>query len=851
MPGPKGDVNGWMARNGFDGGTGGFQQGVAMPATQEDLNAELRAFREALTEELRIFCGRLRIDLNNDIYVIIENCKLQHTQLSSTFFSQRHDSKDQPSSTNGSQRYVSKDLFGSTNGSQRHMSKDQFGSTNGSQRHMSKDRFGSTNGSQRHMSKDLFGSTNGSQRHMSKDLFGSTNGSQRHMSKDRFGSRNSSQCHMSKDSDVVSDAHRNTSPEFRALWQSAHPQSTADLHSLRRTSTAPVATEYLLAPSRARQATGFSDMPSEDDGRKASKMPPTDFASWPVHQPSMPDPTSWSKSHDSRSKSHDIIEEDYSEAEDCIVFFDEGIRKHVPAAGKPFSKNSGEAWAEDTRIDKTELVIEATSNSKTSEVTKTETVEDKDPVRKLRSRKMSFKAPIVLDMISAEENPGWLANLVNSDYFDYIVATILCLNALFIGIQVEFMAHHTSPEPPVVFRVLDWLFTLAFLVELLMRLGAFRTRFFTMQGWQWHWFDLFIVTFGLADEITTNLFSGSELEGVIEKLGVLRLLRLGRVIRLVRMVRLIPALKSMVYLISASMTSFFWTGVLLLILMYVVAIYFTELATDLKHENSYRYTSLEHWSSLGASVLSLFQAITGGDDWNNFVSGLPNETYKVNVIILALYVAFATLVMLNLVTGVFVEGAQRIAREERDQELIKYVRRLYKVCETNKDGEVSWDEFEGSLSTKAMQDFLKAFEMDSNKARDIFLVLDTDKSGAVGLEEFVAAATSLNTPVKNADTEILRYAMNESFETLTARVASLEATIRGSQDEKHSTPELGSSSREQTPSFLAPVHNRIGSIARMRNHVDQKKVYHGKVFTHAAPPAPHADAMTSLDEEEV
>jgi len=807
MPGPKGFVNGWMDRNGFDGGTGGWQQGVAVPVV------EMKAFREAFIEELRVLCGRLRIDLNNDIYVIIENCKLQQTQLNSTLFSQRHESKDQ---------------FSSTNGSQRHMSKDQFGSTNGSQRHISKDQFGSTNGSQHLMSKDHFGSTNGSQRHMSKD------------------------------SDIGVDPHRNTSPEFRALWQSARPESTEGLDRLRRTSTAPVATENLLAPSRARQATEVSDIPAEEEGRKASKMPPTDFANWQVHQPNMRDPTSWSKSHDSRSKSYDIIEEDYSEAEDGIVFFDEGIRKHVPAAAaaaaKPLGKNSSEAWAEDTRIDKTELVLEAKSNSKTSEVTKRETSEISEDKAldgqigdvSFRSRTKSFKAPIVLDMASAEENTGRLANLVASDYFDYIVAVVLCLNALYIGIQVEFMAHHASPEPPVAFQVLDWVFILVFLVELLLRLGAFRTRFFTMQGWQWHWFDLFIVTFGLADTITTNLFAGSEAEGVIGSLGVLRLLRLGRVIRLVRMVRLIPALKSMVYLISASMTSFFWTGVLLLILMYVVAIYFTELAIDLKHSNS--KANLEHWSSIGASVMSLFQAITGGDDWNNFVSGLPAEAYRVNAIIMALYVAFATLVMLNLVTGVFVEGAQRIAREERDQELIKYVRRLYKVCETGIDGEVSCKAFEGSLSTKAMQEFLKAFDMDSNKARDIFLVIDTDKSGTVSLEEFVAAATSLNTSVKQADTEILRYAMNEYFSLLTTKIASLEAIIKGSQDDKHPTLKLASTSREQTPLFVAPVHNRIGSIARRQNHMDLKKVCPGKVVTNAAP---HVDAVTSLKEEEV
>ncbi|CAJ1390782.1 unnamed protein product, partial [Effrenium voratum] len=52
------------------------------------------------------------------------------------------------------------------------------------------------------------------------------------------------------------------------------------------------------------------------------------------------------------------------------------------------------------------------------------------------------------------------------------------------------------------------------------------------------------------------------------------------------------------------------------------------------------------------------------------------EPYELLALVFSMYIAFATLVMLNLVTGVFVEGAQRIAREEKEQELIKSVQKL-------------------------------------------------------------------------------------------------------------------------------------------------------------------------------
>lgn len=422
---------------------------------------------------------------------------------------------------------------------------------------------------------------------------------------------------------------------------------------------------------------------------------------------------------------------------------------------------------------------------------------------------------MLTQMEELEEEVSCLARLVTSDYFDYSMATLLCLNALFIGVQVEVMSQQTSPHPLVGFQVIDVLFTLAFLVELILRLIAFGFRFFTMSGWQWHWFDLFVVMFSVADELTKYVFAGSDLDEVVEKLGVLRLLRLGRVIRLVRMVRLIPSLKSLVYLISASMNSFFWTSVLLLILMYVVSVYFTELATDLKHGG---VTNLDDWSSIGSSVMTLFQAISGGADWRDLVENFPEQTYTLNVTILAMYVAFATLVMLNLVTGVFVEGAQRIAKEERQRDLIKVVRSLHAIAETSGDGEVSWSEFEGCLESKAMQDFLKAFDMDAHKAKAIFEVVDTDKSGTISLEEFVSAATTMHGPVKLADTEIIRLMIKDSFAEVFSKFESIEAALNDDQCRKKrqspSTQSMPMYERERSDEGSKTVTHSIAVMAK-------------------------------------
>ncbi|CAJ1423380.1 unnamed protein product [Effrenium voratum] len=395
--------------------------------------------------------------------------------------------------------------------------------------------------------------------------------------------------------------------------------------------------------------------------------------------------------------------------------------------------------------------------------------------------------------------------MVTHDYFDYVMGFILTLNAVLIGFQVDLAGKESSD--PFWSRMLDVVFCSIFVMELLLRVSAHGKKFLSMEGYQWNFFDLFIVGFSVADELTKLVLSDSEVQQVFDSFGMLRLLRLGRIVRLVRMVRLIPALKSMVYLILASLKSFLWTVVLLIILMYCVAVYFTELAWDLQHRHPQKDLSSikQTWGSIGNSILSLFQAITGGDDWHNFImifDEFSGGTANVNTLVFALFIAFATLVMMNLVTGVFVDGAQRIAREEKNQDLLKHVRRLLapelrgavagrttvRTTSAGLGGEegdgsdlLTWAEFCRKLDTEEMRAYLTAFEMDSGQAKDIFYILDQDRVGKVTMHEFFSACVNLHGTPRLADTAILRHLVQRTFADLVEHLARLESILDGGE----------------------------------------------------------------------
>merc|ERR1711937_269472 len=104
----------------------------------------------------------------------------------------------------------------------------------------------------------------------------------------------------------------------------------------------------------------------------------------------------------------------------------------------------------------------------------------------------------------------------------------------------------------------------------------------------------------------------------------LRTLRLVRILRVVRVLHLISELRTIISSITGSFKSLGWTVVLLTLIIYIVGVYFTQSIADhvlemVEAEQTLdeRETNLQYFfGSLGRSLLSLWQAMSGGADWD-------------------------------------------------------------------------------------------------------------------------------------------------------------------------------------------------------------------------------------------
>jgi len=399
--------------------------------------------------------------------------------------------------------------------------------------------------------------------------------------------------------------------------------------------------------------------------------------------------------------------------------------------------------------------------------------------------------------------------LVRHQYFDYAVCAVIALNAASIGVQTDYVAQHHTDNLPSSHRAVDITFCVLFTAELLLRLYVHGLRFFYQHGWQWNYFDAALVLQQLVEEVLTLTQQSSDIIN-LSFARVLRILRLVRVMRLVRILRLIRELRMLVTSISSSLKSLGWTILLLILLIYTVSLYLTQMVTEriMTHNPDIYNEHIDNlnlfYGSVLRTMLSLFESVSGGVDWDVLVRPLSEEISPLVAVVLTLYIAFTTLAMLNVVTGVFVESVLLSAKMDKDHMLVSNARELFKAVHGDA---MSLEFFESKVDTKEMQEFFRGIDVDPSEARGIFRLLDIDNDGEVDAEEFLSGCIRLRGPAKALETATLIHEVRKLHD----RCADVTPWSAGHHEESvhtlstqpHNEPLVVSSSPSYCSKFLA------------------------------------------------
>lgn len=347
--------------------------------------------------------------------------------------------------------------------------------------------------------------------------------------------------------------------------------------------------------------------------------------------------------------------------------------------------------------------------------------------------------------------------VVASPIFDFFTGWLIALNAIMIGIQTDTMAKSGSDKMPHALWVGELVFCIFFSLELALRLIAFGYRLFIMPGWTWAVFDCVVVGMQIVemfiDAVTTSDDGGRNM-GFMR---LMRILRLVRVLRVVRIIRFLSELRTIVISILGSMRSLGWTLVLLLLGIYIVGIYFTQLVSDhlLSQEgetlNESEQAMKTYYRNLTRTMLSLFQAMSGGLDWDVVCQPLIDNISWLQGIIFSLYISATVLALMNVVTGVFVEEALKSAKKEDTEYMSSYLMQMFQEADKEGTGMLGTEKFMKMCTEAEFINYIRSIEVDPDEAMALFHLLDLDGSNSIEYEEFVRGCLRLRGSAKAID----------------------------------------------------------------------------------------------------
>lgn len=263
-----------------------------------------------------------------------------------------------------------------------------------------------------------------------------------------------------------------------------------------------------------------------------------------------------------------------------------------------------------------------------------------------------------------------------------------------------------------------------------------------------------------------------------------------RIFRILKVMRFFSDLRTMLFGILNSMKSLMWCMVILLMLMFMFGMAFMQLSLthlqdqqqkgipiDIEDDNSLP----NNFGGMWRTIYTLYKSILGGMDWGD-AAGPLMEIHPAPLpqglvgILYCTYIGFASLCVLNIVTGVFVDNANRIIQNDMEHMIMEEMETETKwkadvgnvflkaagvqdTGQSTKDVALTLHQFKNFIKDKAIQAYLRkmGLNVDNHNAKHLFSLLDFDQNGSLHLTEFVEGCSEVVGTARQLDIARLKY----------------------------------------------------------------------------------------------
>jgi len=384
-----------------------------------------------------------------------------------------------------------------------------------------------------------------------------------------------------------------------------------------------------------------------------------------------------------------------------------------------------------------------------------------------------------MPVLDPEEPVSWMQRLIEHPAFDGTSLFVNIVNLVMLSLSVEGTAAQFS-------LVSGFICSLFFLVELGCRIAG-HGRFFFSSANNHRYFNLFdgvVVVYSIAEFVIFCAYSQSNMICQIYLGSFLKTIKVLRVIKIVPLFRFFRELAILVMMVVASVKSLGWSLFMLVIIIYLFAVFFTQSAAKwLEEVDACKGAPVgaasdveRYFGSILRTVYSLVQATLGGVSWGVFSDILLSDMQDpMSAAIFFFYLSFTILAVLNIITGACVDTAVETARvnrrmlSEKELELKEEYAKEMLSRFKNRSGTLNYTQFHEYTQDPRVQGYLCALGLDTSDVKRLFSLLDADNSGDIDVAEFLDGCLRLKGHARSMDV----YTIMRDLKLLGGRVEAL------------------------------------------------------------------------------
>lgn len=384
-----------------------------------------------------------------------------------------------------------------------------------------------------------------------------------------------------------------------------------------------------------------------------------------------------------------------------------------------------------------------------------------------------FLQPLAIWLASLEEpeRTGMIADFVAGRAFENLCMAVIVINTATIFYTTNYSITNLNSELPVSIKVLEYLFTVLYVFELLCKIIVHRLYFFCNSDYRWNTLDFFLVFLAVFDVIQETLLQESSSMSTAP-LRIIRVLRVSKTVRIIRLFRFFAELRLILNCVVGSLSALFWSVILLLGITSVCAIVLVQFVTSYLVERMDDHGEiveelLKNFGSVQKAILALVESISGGTDWGDHFDLLSN-TGGVNAAIFLGYVMFVWLAIANIITSIYVDKAMKLAqpdieqlladKHKEDYETANELRSVFSRLDANGTGTLSLEELQEALCDYKLISYFEMKGLRIHDAERFFSMLaNVTDSEEVSIDSFVGGCLKMKGVALNVDLVMLRY----------------------------------------------------------------------------------------------